>query len=141
MNHLILLFICFLSIEIFIRSKYLSLIISTFKVSKKSISVILNKNISDHWKEYIIPKYSLKMMKYSMQMLLMLFFIIFIFVIADLLFSGFLAFTLSWIGIIESILLAFSYAYMRKLIFRWIVILGWNKSCINLLFHRNLCEK
>ena len=118
MNHLILLFICFLSIEIFIRSNYLSLIISTFKVSKKSISVILNKNISDHWKENIIPKYSLQMMKYSMQMLLILFLIIFIFVIADNLFSGFLAFTLSWNGIIESILIAFSYAYMRKLIFR-----------------------
>ncbi len=118
MNHLILFVICFFSVEIFIRSNYLSLIDSTFKVSKKAISIILNKNISDHWKEYIIPKYSFKMMKYSMQMLLMLFFIIFIFVIADNLFSGFLAFTLSWSGIIESILLAFSYAYMRKLIFR-----------------------
>ena len=118
MNHLILFVICFLSVEIFIRSNYLSLINSTFKVSKKAISIILNKNISDHWKEYIIPKYSLQMMKYSMQMLLILFLIIFIFVIVDNLFSGFLAFTLSWSGIIESILLAFSYVYMRKLIFR-----------------------
>ena len=118
MNHLILFVICFLSVEIFIRSNYLSLINSIFKVSKKAISIILNKNISDHWKEYIIPKYSLQMMKYSMQMLLILFSIIFIFVIADNLFSGFLAFTLSWSGIIESILLAFIYAYMRKHIFK-----------------------
>ena len=44
--------------------------------------------------------------------------IIFIFVIADNLFSGFLAFTLSWNGIIESILIAFSFAYIRKLIFK-----------------------
>jgi len=117
-NHLILFVICLLSVEIFIRSNYLSLINSIFKVSKKAISIIPNKNISDHWKEYIIPKYSLQMMKYSMQMLLILFLIIFIFIIADKLFSGFLAFTLSWSGIIESILLAFSYVYMRKLIFR-----------------------
>ena len=118
MNHLILFVICLLSVEIFIRSNYIPLLNSTIKVSKKAISTILNKNISDHWKENIIPKYSLQMMKYSMQMLLILFLIIFIFVIADNLFSGFLAFTLSWNGIIESILLAFSYASIRKLIFR-----------------------
>ena len=118
MNHLILFVICFLSVEIFIRSNYLSLLNSTIKVSKKAISIILNKNISDHWKENIIPKYSLQMMKYSIQMLLILFLIIFIFVIADNFFSGFLAFTFSWSGIIESILLAFSYAYLRKLIFK-----------------------
>ena len=91
---------------------------SLIKTSKKATSTILNKNISDHWKENIIPKYSLQMMKYSMQMLLILVLIIFIFVIADNLFRGFLAFTLSWSGIIESILLAFSYVYMRKLFFR-----------------------
>ena len=141
MNHIILLFICCLSVEIFIRSNYIPLINSTIYVSKKAISIILNKNISDHWKENIIPKYSLQMIRYSMQMLLILFLIIFIFVIADNLFSGFLAFTFSWNGIIESILIAFSYVYIRNLIFRWIIIHGWNKSCINLLFHRNLCEK
>ena len=114
MNHLILLIICFLSVEILIRSNYFNLIKSLKNVSKKAIYIILNKNISDHWKENIIPKYSLQMMKYSIQMLLILFLIIFIFVIADNLFSGFLAFTLSWNGIMESILLAFSYAYIRK---------------------------
>ena len=118
MNHLILFVICFLSVEIFIRTNYLSLLNSTIKVSKKAISTIMNKNISDHWKENIIPKYSLQMMKYSIQMLFILLLIIFIFIISDNLFSGFLAFTFSWYGIIESILLAFSYAYIRKIIFR-----------------------
>ena len=118
MNHLILFIICFLTVEIFIRSNYLPLINSTINVSKKAISTILNKNISDHWKENIIPKYSLQMMKYSMQMLLILLLIIFIFVIADNLFRGFLIFTFSWNGIIESLLLAFSYAYIRKIIFK-----------------------
>jgi len=118
MNHIVLFSVCLLSIEIFLRSNYITLINSIINVSKKAISIILNKNISDHWKEFILPKYSLQMMKYSMQMLLILFLIIFIFVIADKFFSGFLAFTLSWSGIIESILLAFSYVYMRKLFFR-----------------------
>ena len=118
MNHLILLILCLLSVEIFIRSNYLSLLNSTIKVSKKAISIILNKNISDHWKENIIPKYSLQMMKYSMQMLLILFLIIFLFVVADKFLSGFLEFTFSLNGMIESILIAFSYAYIRKLIFK-----------------------
>jgi len=66
------------------------------EVSKKAINIISNKSISDHWKENIIPKYSLQMMKYSLQMLLILFLIIFIFFIADNLFSGIFAFLLSW---------------------------------------------
>jgi len=56
------------------------------------------------------------MMKYSLKMLLIVFLIIFIFIIAENLFSGFLAFIFSWNGIIESIVIAFTYAYIRKLI-------------------------
>ena len=116
MNHLILLVLCLLSVEIIIRSKYFKLISSLIELSKKTINIISNKNISDHWKENIIPKYSLQMMYYSLQMLLMIFLIIVIFVIADKLFSGFIAFTLSLNGMIESLLIAFSYSYIRKLI-------------------------
>ena len=118
MNHLILFVNCLLSVEIFIRSNYVALIASTIKVSKNAIHIILSKNISDHWKENIIPKYSLQMMNYSLRMLFILFLIIFIFVIGDNVLSGFLKFTLSWNGIIESILIAFMYAYIRKIIFR-----------------------
>ncbi len=124
MNHLILFVLCLFFFEIFILSNYLNLINSIIKISKKAIYIILNKNISDHWKENIIPKYSLQMMKYSMTMLLILSLIIFVFVIADNLSSGFLTFTLSFNGIIKSILIAFSYAYIRKLIVRLIIILG-----------------
>ena len=116
MNHLFLFVLCLLSVEIFIRSNYISLIKSLSNVSKKAIYTILNKNISDHWKETIIPKYSLQMMNYSLQMLLILFLIIFIFIFADTFLSGFLDLTMSWNGIIESILFAFIYVYIRKLI-------------------------
>ena len=118
MNHLILFVLCLLSVEIFIKSNYISLIKSTTKLGKKAISIILKNNISDHWKENIIPKYSIQMMNYSLQMLMILFLIIFIFLIADNLFGGFLEFTFSFNGIIESILFAFFYAYFRKLIFK-----------------------
>tara|TARA_B100000242_G_C42636044_1_gene299318 strand:+ start:126 stop:482 length:357 start_codon:yes stop_codon:yes gene_type:complete len=118
MKHLILIFICLLSVEVFMRSNYISLINSLYEVSKKAVNIITNKNISDHWKENIIPKYSIQMMKVSLQMLLIFFLIIFIFFIADNFLSGFILFTLSWNGIIESLLIAFSYAYIRKLFFQ-----------------------
>ena len=118
MTHLILLFICFLSVEIFVRSNYISLIKSLVAVSKKAIHIISNNNISDHWKENIIPKYSIQMMKVSLQMLLIFLLIIFIFVFVDNFLSDFLKFTFSLNGIIESILFAFSYAFIRKLIVR-----------------------
>ena len=118
MTHIILLFTCFLSVEIFIRSNYISLIKSLVEVSKKSINIISNKKISDHWKEYIIPKYSIQMMKVSLRMLLIFLSIIFIFVLVNNFLGGFLQFTFSLNGIIESILFAFSYAFIRKLIVR-----------------------
>ena len=118
MNHLILLIICLFSVEIFIRSNYIFLINSVIKVSKKAIHIILNKNISDHWKENIIPKYSLQIIRYSLQILLILCLIIFIFFIADILFSGFLEFIFTLNGIVESLLFAFIYFYSRKQIVR-----------------------
>ena len=139
MNHYILFVICLLSVEVFIRSNYIALINSTIKLSKKATYIILNKNISDHWKENILPIYSLQMMNSSLQMILILSLIIFIFLIADNIFDGFLLFTFSLNGIIESILFTFIYAYIRRLMLNWITTLGWNKSFINLHFHRNLC--
>ena len=116
MNHLILLILCSLSIEFFIRSNYLLIISSLIKVSRKAIYIVSNKNISDHWKENIIPKYSMQMMKHSIKMLLIFLFVVSIFLIVDNLNNGFLNFLFSWNGIIESILFAFGYSYLRKII-------------------------
>ncbi len=118
MNHLILCLICISSIEIFIRSNYLGLLSSTVKVCKKSIGIILNKNISDHWKENIIPTYSLQMIKYSLQMIFVLLLITLLFLITEKFLNNFLEFTFSLIGIIYSILITFSYAYLRRLILK-----------------------
>ena len=79
------------------------------------MNVISNKKISDHWKENIIPRYSSQIMKSSIQMLIILLLISIIFLVADKIFSGFLAFLFSLNGIIEAILISFSFAYLRKL--------------------------
>ena len=118
MNHFILLGICFFSIEVLLRSNYILLVQKTLNLSKKAVKLIVNKKVSDHWKEIIIPKYSFIMMIFSLQMLLIFLFVLSIFFLASLFFNDFLGFIFSWYGIFESILFAFIYAYFRKLIVR-----------------------
>ena len=114
MIHLLLLLVCIVSVEVFIRLNFLSLLDSILKVTKKVIYVISQNNISDHWKEKIVPAYALRIMKYSLQILLILLLILSLFLIADFFFNDFLAFTFSWIGITESMVFAFGYVYLRK---------------------------
>ncbi len=115
MIHILLLLICVLSVEVFIRLNFLSLLDSMLKVTKKVTYVIPQDKISDHWKEKVVPAYALRIMKHSLQILLILLLILSLFLIADFFFNDFLALTLSLIGIIESIVFAFGYVYLRKL--------------------------
>ena len=115
MNHLLLSAVCILSVEVFIRLNFLSHLDSILKVTKRVTYVIPNSNISDHWKEKVIPAYALKIMKYSLQILLILLLIISLFFITDLLYNNLLTFTLSLTGIIESMVFAFGYIYLRRL--------------------------
>ena len=114
MIHFVLLLICVLSVEVFIRFNFLLILDSILKVTKKVIYVIPQDNISDHWKEKAIPAYALRMMKHSLQILLILLLILSLFFVADYFFNGFLVLILSFFGIIESMVFAFGYAYLRK---------------------------
>mgnify|MGYP001303410242 FL=1 len=114
MIHFLLISVCILSVEVFIKLNFLSHLNSILKVIKRVTYVIPKNNISDHWKEMVIPEYALRIMKYSLQILLILLLIMSLFFIADLFYNNFLAFTLSWIGIIESMVFAFGYVYLRK---------------------------
>jgi len=114
MTHLLLLIVCILSVEVFIRLNFLSYLDSILKVTRKVTYVIPQNNISDHWKEKVVPAYALRMMKYSLQILLILLLILSLFLIADFFFNDFLALTLSLIGIVESLVFAFGYVFLRK---------------------------
>ena len=114
MFHLVILLVCILSIEIFIRLNFLYFLNSLFKVTIKATHVILAGNISDHWKERVIPAYALRIMKWSIQMLLILLLILFVFFIVNYFIKDFLKFVLSLAGIIDSVIFAFGYIYVRK---------------------------
>ena len=114
MLHILILLVCILSIEIFIRLNFLYFLDSLLKVTIKVTHVIPTGNISDHWKEKVIPKYALIIMMRSIQMLLILLLIIFLFFIVDYIKNDFIKFSLSLVGIIDSICFAFGYVYLRK---------------------------
>ena len=116
MNHFTLLLVCVLSVEIFARFNFLFYLDSIFKVTKKITYTLPNKRISDHWKGMVITIYAIKIMKFSMQILLFLFWIISLFLVADLFLEDFLLFLFSLIGLIESFVFAFVYIYLRKLV-------------------------
>jgi hypothetical protein len=115
MIHFLLLLVCISSFEVFIRLNFLSHLDSILKVTKKITYVIPKNSISDHWKEKVIPAYALGIMKHSLHILLILLLIMSLFFITDLFDNNFIAFTLSLIGIIESMFFAFGYVYFRRL--------------------------
>lgn len=114
MFHLLIFLVCILSIEIFIRLKFLYLLDLLCKVAIKVTRVIPAGNISDHWKEKVIPQYALIIMKRSIQMLLILLLITSLFFIVDYIKNDFIKFSLSLVGIIDSICFAFGYVYLRN---------------------------
>ena len=116
MNYLILSSLIIVSIEVILRSNYIYLLKSLLKINKKVVNLVLNKNISDQWKEKIIPIYSIQMIKFSLSMLLIIFFIILVFFIINIFFNEFNNFIFSVKGIITSTLLGSGYVYLKKIL-------------------------
>ena len=141
MVHFFLILVCILSVEVFIRLSFLSHLDSILKVTKKVTYVIPNNHVSDHWKEKVIPAYALRIIQFSLKILLILLLIMSLFFISDFFYNNFLLFILSFIGIIESMIFSFGYFYLRKLFIKWTIILGCNKNCIILHFLQSLCER
>tara|TARA_B100000768_G_scaffold85837_1_gene81032 strand:- start:567 stop:830 length:264 start_codon:yes stop_codon:yes gene_type:complete len=83
-------------------------------VTKKVTYVIPKNNISDHWKEKVVPAYALRIIKYSLQILMVLSLILSFFLIGDFFLTDFFALALSLIGITESMVFVFGYVYLRK---------------------------
>ena len=116
MNHFALIVVIILSIEILIRFNLLNRLNLIIILINKASKIIISKNISDHWKEKVIPKYSIKIMKFSLHIFVMLISICCIFFIVNIINTGFLSYLFSIQGIIESTLIAFGYLYLRRVI-------------------------
>jgi hypothetical protein len=114
MNHAILFFLCIFSLELLIKLNFLNNFFLSFVTLQKTFKVLMSANISDHWKEIIIPTYAFSVIIYSLKNIITFTIIIFCFLIFIFLIEDFLYFIFSFRGIVESILFIFSYIKLRK---------------------------
>ena len=108
---------CVLSIELFLRLKFMSYVNSMVRNSNKVFHVIISSNISDHWKEKMVPVYAFILLKNSLLILGILFLIILVFSAFIVLSSKFLALLLSVTGIATSIVISLAYVKLRVTFF------------------------
>ena len=104
---------CILSSELLLRSKFISNINSINQNIKKVLKIIISSNISDHWKEKMVPIYAFILFKKSLLILVILFLIIIMFSFFLLLSSKFLVLILSFKGILFSLLVSIVYLKLR----------------------------
>ena len=117
MDYIYLVVACVLSIELFLRLKFMSYVNSIGRNSSKVFHVIISSNISDHWKEKMVPVYAFILLKNSLLILGILFLIIFVFSAFIVLSSKFLPLILSVTGIVVSIIISFTYLKLRVTFF------------------------
>lgn len=118
MNWLLLTICCILSVEIIVRINFVGQISLLRNVVFKAIQTVRSPLISDYWKETILPKYAAQILRNSIALLLILFFVISPFALAAALavfvnieFSKFLA---SLEGLVSTTVIALLYFWMRK---------------------------
>ena len=117
LDYLYLVIACVLSIELFLRLKFMSCVNSIGKNTNKVFRVIISSNISDHWKEKMVPVYAFILLKNSLSILGILFLIILVFSAFIVLSSKFLALILSLTGVAMSIVISFTYLKLRVILF------------------------
>lgn len=113
MEYVYLVVACVLSIELLLRLKFMSYVNSIGRNSNKALHVIMASNISDHWKEKMVPTYAFILLKNSLSILGIFFLIILVFSAFLVLSSKFLIVFLSFTGITISILISFVYLKLR----------------------------
>ena len=113
LDYLYLVIACVLSIELFLRLKFMSYVNSIGKNTNKVFRLIISSNISDHWKEKMVPTYAFILLKNSLLILGILFLIILVFSTFIILSSKFLALILSVTGVVVSIVISLTYLKLR----------------------------
>ena len=113
LDYVYLVVACFLSIELFLRLKFMSHVNSIARNTNKVFRVIISSNISDHWKEKMVPMYAFILLKNSLLILGILFLIILVFSFFILLSSKFLVLLLSVTGVAISFMISITYLKLR----------------------------
>lgn len=114
MIHLVLVLASAAAIEIFMRLGFMKTLESVVDVTGKARRVVLSGNISDHWKELILPTYSTQIIKACLRILLILGLMVACFLAGNLLLPGTLAYVMSAPGLLESVVIGVAYIAIRR---------------------------
>ena len=114
MNHLYLLFVCCISLEILNRTKFFLCFKLIGIFLRKSFHLVASSKISDHWKSLVLPKYSLLIIKHSSRALFTIILIICLFCFFYILNTDFFAFIISWAGLFESVFFITFYYFLNR---------------------------
>ena len=114
MDHFLLFLVCLAGVEILFRSNLVKQINSLILIFRKIIIIIPNKKVSDHWKEKLVPYYSLIIMKKTVCIFFILSIILLIFLVPIKLSNTYLDLILTTYGIIESVLFAYIIFKLRN---------------------------
>lgn len=113
-DHFLLSLVCLVGVEVFIRFDFLQCGGVIYTAMLQARKVILSARISDHWKEKVIPAYSIIMLINSLKILMILVSILLLFFVFSFLSPSLMDLTLSTFGIAESIIVAYLYVLVRK---------------------------
>ena len=114
MNYFILFLLISLCIEIINLTSLSSLLKNLFKLTQKSIYILTNKKVSDHWKEKFIPNNSIRMIKNSLLILLIFLLISTFLLISVSLSTKIYELIFSLNGFIASFVFGFVYLYSKR---------------------------
>lgn len=108
-------------IELFLRLPVIERTRGVLTTSRRSIKVVASKAISDHWKELVLPRYSLRMASGSLAaaglMILAFSPIIALALVGPLFGADVMGLLLSWQGIVGISLFAALYVFLRNRLF------------------------
>ena len=114
MNHIILLLICIIFIEVYYRYNLIAIFNSIIQAIKRVFSIILNRKISDQWKEKAIQLYSFTIMQSVLNIIFILIIFILLILVADFFLNNFIKHITSFFGILEGFAITSGYIYLKK---------------------------
>ena len=109
---------CILTIELFMRIKGVKSAIKTINNITDSFNTILSNDLDDDQKQKILIKNSLSILSFSLMILFMVITVASLFIILNYFNDSFLAFSLSFVSIIEAIAISTIYLSLRKYLFK-----------------------
>ena len=114
--HIIAIILALISIELAYYFQLAGKYSISYVLTKKIIHTTISKNISDHWKEKSILKFSQLLLSCSLRIIGILMIIVLLYSIASYLYQPFSRYIISIIGILETTVIVIIYLYLRRFI-------------------------